>query len=99
MKFVFSGVALLLTFPWMYRGTSASECQPHSWSITSVLEVGEINCREDTISAGAVGPNTCRVLAEKSEISLEEFMFLNPDLDESCHNIKPNAEYCVVGCE
>jgi hypothetical protein len=36
---------------------------------------------------------------QKYDLTIDKLLDLNPGLDEKCQTIKPDTEYCVVGCK
>ncbi|KAK1959916.1 hypothetical protein LY78DRAFT_619323, partial [Colletotrichum sublineola] len=65
--------------------------------ILGTAEPGEINCHYASRTGSNVNYYTCTQLAEKYEISVEEFFLINPTLEPDCSNIEPRTEYCVDG--
>jgi hypothetical protein len=79
---------------------AADDCQPETWGRKrAVAAAGEIICRYDTTTDAEVSYFTCKEISEKYGISVDLFLALNPDLDPSCENIKPDTSYCLDGCK
>lgn len=63
------------------------------------IQPGEINCRLEADEEEEVNYNTCENIADRYDMEVKEFFFLNPDLKPDCSNIEPNTRYCVRGCK
>ncbi len=60
--------------------------------------VGTVRCRHAVTTGPEVDENTCGELAVSEYAGMKLFFELNPQLDKDCTKIKPNTEYCVMGC-
>lgn len=67
--------------------------------VLGTAKPGEVNCRYASQTGSDVNYYTCTQLAERYEISVEEFFLINPMLEPDCSNIEPSTEYCVDGCK
>lgn len=67
--------------------------------VLGTAEPGEVNCRYARQTGSDVNYYTCTELAERYEITVEEFFVINPGLKKDCSDIQPNTEYCVDGCK
>lgn len=62
------------------------------------LKPGDINCRYTAYTDGReLTRNTCAEIAKEYLMRLETFFALNPTVNPSCDNLKPDTEYCVRG--
>jgi hypothetical protein len=79
--------------------SSASAATSSSLISSGYVTPGEINCRFADETGAQVNYYSCTELASSYQITNEEFFSLNPGLNLDCSNIKPNTEYCVIGCK
>lgn len=63
------------------------------------IKPGQINCRYFAKTRDTVDDYTCFNVATRYQITVATFFGLNPSLNQSCGNIRPNTQYCVAGCE
>ncbi|KAK0105346.1 hypothetical protein ONS96_004740 [Cadophora gregata f. sp. sojae] len=61
------------------------------------IQAGELNCPYTGVTGIEVDQNTCKKLATEDDITVERFLFLNPEIDPDCGNIQPRTEYCTEG--
>ncbi|KAF6824053.1 hypothetical protein CPLU01_11049 [Colletotrichum plurivorum] len=65
--------------------------------VLGTAEPGEVNCRYARQTGKDVNYYKCTELAERYEITVEEFFVIDPGLKKDCSDIQPNTEYCVDG--
>lgn len=63
------------------------------------LRPGEINCRFYERTYDDANYYSCKEMADKWDLSIPQFFFLNPILLPDCSNIEKNALYCITGCK
>lgn len=83
---------------------AADDCQPYTWGRKrsegdNFPPPGTIVCRLNGTSPAEVNYYTCKEMAVKYKIKVEEFFTLNPQVDQDCKTIKPMTPYCVKGCK
>lgn len=60
---------------------------------------GDLVCEFWFPTGEDVNQYTCREFADKIDLTINEFLFLNPTLKPDCSNIKPYTWYCMDGCK
>ncbi|KAF2202644.1 hypothetical protein GQ43DRAFT_439535 [Delitschia confertaspora ATCC 74209] len=69
-------------------------------TLPTLAAVGDINCRYTAQLTPAQlrdSPDPCSWLANKYGISISKFFMLNPELSNSCEEVREEVEYCVAG--
>ncbi|KAH8904975.1 hypothetical protein BR93DRAFT_882330, partial [Coniochaeta sp. PMI_546] len=61
------------------------------------LQPGNINCSFYERTYDDAHYYSCKEMAGKSDLSIAQFLFLNPILLPDCLNIEKNALYCITG--
>jgi hypothetical protein len=76
------------------------DCVPWQFNAKrGIASVGQTNCRYSAKTGKDVNYFTCTEIAQKYHLTMAELLDLNPELDEKCQGIKPDTDYCVVGCK
>ncbi|PKS06189.1 hypothetical protein jhhlp_007506 [Lomentospora prolificans] len=75
----------------------SSEIQFHKTFELGQVIAGEINCLDFDFVYADAHPRKCHALAFDNNISIEQFLALNPILAGTCWNLRPWHVYCTQG--